>query len=202
MNKSAYFIYNKKNIDENLDLFGCIAIILDNGNIQKYKITFENAKDNNAIKEKWPWMFRNKENEIHKWIYELNENEKTLFQKHLNIFNKILDDELTKQIKTTGIPKIFFFNSNDIYNYLKNKNQTEPSIAQIEAFKNWLIIKIALFFNSHPEKTFEFPLYKEFINNNPKILEQDPEYSVESFIIDINEGIANVEELIDINNKG
>jgi len=197
VNEGKYFLYKQKDISEDKKLFGCIAIVVNKQGIQKYKIIFEVGNDS-TIQNKWNWMFRNKENETHIWLDTLNENnpKRIYFKDYIHIFNELMDKELEKQKQLSNIPKMFFMNSNDIYNYLKNKNNgIEPSQVTLDFFKNWLILKIALFFEQNPEFTFEFPLYKEYINNNPQILEKDPEYSVESFILDINEGIAKLEEL-------
>jgi len=193
-----YFLYDKRKIDNN-DLYACMAVIVKNQQISNYKITFEIAKDLNELKQKWSWMFRDKDNEFHAWLPNLEETHpvKKDFAKHIEIFNSLIEEEVNKHLRKSNIPDIFYFSTSDIINYLKNKHKKTPSLMEVAAFKNWLLFKIAAFFEQNPEKTFEFPLYKELVNKNPQVFEQNPEYSVEDFIMDINEGILQVEEAME-----
>jgi hypothetical protein len=193
---AIYFIYKKEKINEEKILWGCLAIKKNKNNeIEQYKITMETINSNEDIKIKWKWAFNKKENQIHLFENEIDLEKNKDIQQLLEIFNDIFQKEKEKNEINSNIPKIFYFSTNDIYNSLKRKLQREPTITEIEGFKNILILKIISFFNEYPEYTFEFPLYKEFINKNPHLIENNPEYSVESFIMEYLDGIQYVEEL-------
>jgi hypothetical protein len=171
-NGITYF-YKKTKTEKGV-FYGCMAIKRLNGSVSTTKYSF--VLTEGPIEETWPWF--NNSKGFHTFdIKKLTPETADVVNK--NFFIEF-EEALEAFLKKDSLPSFVMFNSSDIKGML-NEGYTP---LEFESARTFVIFRIVAFFIENPEATFEFPLFLEYV-------EQDPNCDVEDFLVKMSE-LANV----------
>lgn len=169
-----YMIYKEKNISETNKLIGCLSLKIENDIVKDFKFKFEEIDIDLKFPLNWTWVGNTK------FVETFDFEDSKLPSVAISIINDYYLKEFEDKINlilNNDLPEFINLTESDISKKFLLISGNEASEFELSIAKSLILFKILSFFSNNPEKTFDFPLYLEYIEK------ESVDITVEDFLI-------------------